>query len=361
MSLESICGQLILGGFSGATLPGSYARALRAARRCGAILFARNLGPDPEQVSALCRQMRAATAAPLLAIDQEGGRVARLRAPFLELPSMRAVATLEDEPFAERIASAVGAELAAVGVNINFAPVVDVDTCPDNPIIADRAFGADPKTCERFGAAWIRGLQSTGILATAKHFPGHGDTSKDSHVDLPLVAQPRDRLDRVELPPFRAAAASGVAAMMTAHVVYPALDPRNPATLSHAICTVLREHIRFNGMLFSDDLEMRAIADHWPIADAAVQAIAAGCDALLVCHSFEEQEAAVDALVQEAERSEAFRERCRQAFARVAHARGRIAARPLDGDDLRRAVGGAQSRTVAEELSRRLSSGGPSR
>lgn len=355
MSLESICGQLVLGGFSGTTLPDPYARALRAKRRGGAILFARNIGPHPEQVSALCAEVRAQTPAPLLAIDQEGGRVTRLRPPFLELPKMRAIAGLGDVTFAERIASVVGAELAAVGININFAPVVDVDTCADNPIIADRAFGVDPTTCERFGVAWIRGLQASGILATAKHFPGHGDTSKDSHVDLPSVDQPRERLNRVELLPFRAAADAGVAAMMTAHVVYTALDARRPATLSHAICTVLRRDVQFEGMLVSDDLQMRAIADRWPIADAAVQAIAAGCDALLVCHSFEEQEAAVDALVREAERSTALRERCRQAHARVSEARGRITARPLEGEDLRRAVGGPRSQAASQELARRLS------
>lgn len=355
MALHSICGQLVLGGFPGTTLPDTYARALRAGRRCGAILFARNVSPDPAQVGSLCRQVSAATTAPLLAIDQEGGRVARLGAPFLELPSMRTIASLDDESLAERIASAVGSELAAVGLNVDFAPVVDVDSCADNPVIGDRAFGNDPETCARFGAAWIRGLQSTGIVATAKHFPGHGDTSKDSHVDLPVVDQPRQRLDRVELTPFRAAVASDVAAMMTAHVVYEALDPRYPATLSPAVCTVLRESIGFEGMLVSDDLEMGAIATRWSAAEAAVLAIAAGCDALLVCHSFEKQEAAADALVREAEQSTAFRDRCLQALARVSAARNRLRAQPMEGEDLRRAVGGGRSRAVADELSRRLS------
>jgi beta-N-acetylhexosaminidase len=356
MTLETTCGQLVLGGFSGAILPDAYARALRAGRRCGAILFSRNIGPDPQQVASLCRQVHGAAEAPLLAIDQEGGRVTRLRDPFLELPSMRAIAALDDVSLAERIASAVGAELAAVGFTVNLAPVVDVDTCEDNPVITDRAFGPDPRTCERFGTAWIRGLQSAGILATAKHFPGHGDTSKDSHLDLPEVRHARERLDQVELAPFRAAATSGVAAMMTAHVVYTELDASRPATLSPAICTVLRDSIHFDGVLLSDDLEMAAIAGRWTIADAAVQAIAAGCDALLVCHSFDAQEQAVDALLREAERSTAFGDRCRHACERVAAARRRAAAAPMDGDDLRRAVGGPRSRAVSKELTRRLSS-----
>lgn len=355
MTLASICGQLVLGGFSGTTLPDTYARALRTERRCGAILFARNVGPDPRQVAALCRQLHAAAPAPLLAIDQEGGRVARLRAPFLELPSMRKIAAMSDQAFAERLAAAVGAQLAAVGLNVNFAPVVDVDTCAENPVIADRSFGRDPTTCERFGAAWIRGLQSEGILATAKHFPGHGDTSKDSHVDLPFVDQPLERLERVELAPFRAAVAGGVSAMMTAHVVYPALDPDHPATLSHAICTSLRERMGFDGILVSDDLEMRAISARWPMTDAVVQAIAAGCDAVLVCNSLENQEAAADALLREAEQSPTFRDRCRRAFARVSAARSRIRTRPMDGEDLDRAIGDSRSRAVAEELARRMS------
>jgi beta-N-acetylhexosaminidase len=354
MTLESTCGQIVIGGFPGATLPRSYARALAERRRGGVILFKPNVEGGPAAVAALAREVHAAAPEmPFVGIDQEGGRVARLRAPLLEVPPMRTVASWGDAAFAERIARGVGVELAALGITIDFAPVLDVNTCPENPVIGDRAFGTDAATCAEFGVAWIRGLQSAGVLACGKHFPGHGDTSKDSHVDLPVVDQTRERLDRVELVPFRAAAVAGVATLMTAHVVYPALDPDRPATLSRAVCTELRNAIGFRGLLISDDLEMSAIAARRSVEEAAVQAVAAGCDALLVCWSDEKQERAIEALVREAEASPAFRQRCEEACARGLDARRRSTARPLDDDGVARAIGGAESRAITAEMQRR--------
>jgi beta-N-acetylhexosaminidase len=353
-------GEIVVGGFAGTALPADFERALRDGRRGGAILFKQNVEGGVRQVAALTRAIRATALPsasaypPLIGVDQEGGRVARLRAPLLELPPMRTVASWGDLAFAERAARAVGAELAALGFTIDFAPVLDTNTCTENPVIGDRAFGSDPGSCARFGVAWIRGLQASGLLACGKHFPGHGDTSKDSHVDLPVVSQPRERLESVELEPFRAAANADVAAMMTAHVVYPALDPDRPATLSHAVCTVLREQIGFRGVLVSDDLEMAAIAARWAIEDAAVQAVAAGCDALLVCWSDEKQARVVEALAREAERSAAFRSRCDEALTRVRQARARSIVSPPDDAAVARVVAGDESRAVAAEIARRM-------
>lgn len=353
MGLSSLCGALVLGGFGGTSLPDRYARALREGRRGGATLFRANVEGGPLQVGALCRQVHDALPAPLLGIDQEGGRVARLGPPALRVPPMQTVGSWNDTSLAERIARAVGSELAALGVTINFAPVLDVRTREDNPVIGDRAFGRDAATCARFGAAWIRGLQSSGLLATAKHFPGHGDTPVDSHFELPVVAHPRERLLGVELVPFAAAVAAGVEAIMTAHVVYSALDPERPATLSHTVCTELRDLVGFRGLLLSDDLEMKAIASRYTTDDAAVQAVAAGCDALLVCHSEEEQERAFDGLVREAERSTAFRARCAQAHARTVEARRRAGgARPLDDRAIAELLGGAGARAMAAEMAK---------
>jgi len=354
MTFESVCGGLLIGGFHGTSLPDWYEQALRKNQRSGAILFRANVQEGPFQVASLARQVHAACPAPLLGIDQEGGRVARLRAPFLAVPAMSVVASARDVAFAETVAHAVGTELAAVGCTVNFAPVLDVNTCAHNPVIGDRAFGADAEVCAQMGVAWIRGLELAGLLAVPKHFPGHGDTSTDSHLGLPVVNQPLDRLERVELVPFRAAIAHGVRAMMTAHVVYTALDPKVPATLSPVVCTGLSKQLGFDGMLVSDDLQMQAIADQWPVADAAILAVAAGCDALLICHGEEAQESALQALAREAERSAAFAARCERAYARVLAARTGVVTRPASDSDIAGIVGGAESRRVALQIATKL-------
>jgi beta-N-acetylhexosaminidase len=350
------CGRLIVGGFDGTSLPDTFARALSEGRRGGAILFKRNVEGGPVQVAALSRAIRAAgREPPFVGVDQEGGRVTRLSTPFLEVPSMRTVASWGDVPLAERIARTVGAELASLGFTVNFAPVLDVNTRDDNPVIGDRSFGSDPETCARFGAAWVRGLQSAGLLACGKHFPGHGDTSQDSHCDSPVLDSSRERLDRIELVPFRAAVAAGAACLMTAHVLYRAIDPTYPATLSHAACTTLREQLGFDGVLFSDDLEMRAIGAYWAIEETAVRAIAAGCDTLLLCSSDQDaQERALAALEREALASPAFRARCDQAQARVRNAHRRVVLRPLDEKAVERVFSADESREVASEIARRL-------
>lgn len=355
LELSRLCGQILVGGFDGPDLPPRYEQALREGRRGGAILFKRNV-PDLDAVLRVCDAVRRAAPAdlpPFLGVDQEGGRVVRLPAPFLALPPMRVLGEIGDLALVRRAARAVGAELAAAGFNLDFAPVLDVDSNPDNPVIGDRSFGRDPRTVMRAGVAFLQGLQDKSVLACGKHFPGHGDTTKDSHHDLPVVDLPLERLRAVELAPFRAAAEAGVATLMTAHVVYTALDPKLPATLSPVACTRLRSEIGFGGVLVSDDLEMQAIAARWSVEEAAVQAVAAGCDLLLVCWSDEKQERAVEALGREAERSAAFRARCDEALVRVRRARASARAPLADEAAALALVGGAESRAVAEGMSQR--------
>jgi beta-N-acetylhexosaminidase len=344
-------GEIVIGGFPGTVLPPDYGRALRAGRRGGAIFFKPNAEGGPRQVAALARSIHAASPdlPPLVCVDQEGGRVARLPAPLLEVPPMREVASWNDVALAARIARAVGRELAALGLTVVFAPVLDVNTCAANPVIGDRAFGSDADTCARFGAAWAEALQGAGLLACGKHFPGHGDTTKDSHLELPVVDLPAARIEALELAPFRAAVRAGVAMLMTAHVVYTAYDAR-PATLAPRVATELRASIGFGGVLVSDDLEMRAVAARWSIEEAAVLAVAAGCDALLVCWNDELQERAVTAIERETKASPAFRARCEEAIGRLRAARGRITARPLDDAGLAAAVGGEESRAAAAAI-----------
>jgi beta-N-acetylhexosaminidase len=238
----------------------------------GVCLFATNVR-DPEQLAALTASLREDAPGLLVALDEEGGDVTRLEvAQGSSFPSALGLGVVDDVELTEAVAAAIAAELAAVGVSLNLAPVADVNTNPDNPVIGIRAFGSVPELVARHVAAFVRGTQRAGVAACAKHFPGHGDTRQDSHHELPTVAGP-------ELEPFRAAVEAGVRAVMTAHVVVRSLGPE-PATVSHAAMRLLREELRFDGLVLSDALDMRAVAGTIGIEESAVRALAAGVDAL---------------------------------------------------------------------------------
>jgi beta-N-acetylhexosaminidase len=278
-------GQLLFAGFEGSEAPPDLLELVRAGRLGGVVLFARNV-ESPAQLRSLVTTLHAAAPAHLpltVSIDQEGGRVQRLRAPWTEWPPMRQLGERDVAEQTRALGSALGRELADLGIDLDFAPVVDVDTNPDNPVIGDRSFGRTPEAAARHGVALIQGLQSAGVAACAKHFPGHGDTHLDSHHALPRVDHDLERLQRVELPPFRVAAEAGVASMMTAHVVVSRLDSARPATLSPAVLEVLRHGLGYDGLVFGDDLEMAAVSDHFTPPEAVRGALEAGCDALLVC------------------------------------------------------------------------------
>jgi beta-N-acetylhexosaminidase len=283
--LSSAVGQLLIGGFPGVEIHEEFAALVKEGRVGGAILLARNLG-SLEETAGLIRKLTKLTAGQRLwiAIDQEGGRVQRLRRPFPELPPMRTLGNTKKKTFARRAGHILGRALGVLGIDQDYAPVLDVDSNPNNSVIGDRAFSSDPSVVARMGAAFIDGIQSTGVAACGKHFPGHGDTSQDSHHELPSLPHDRARLNEVELVPFRAAVRTEVAAIMTAHIMFPHIDAEHPATLSERVInTLLRGDLGFEGVVVSDDLEMKAIADHYGIEDAAVRAIRAGCDQLL-CH-----------------------------------------------------------------------------
>ncbi len=286
----------------------------------GVILFGRNV-ESAEQVAELVAELKRAAGRPLLvSVDQEGGRVARLRSPqgFTELPPMRALGATSDEGLAFEVGALIGRELRAVGIDQDYAPVVDVDTNPQNPVIGDRSFSRDAHEVARIGTALARGLQSAHVAACAKHFPGHGDTSQDSHADLPRLPHGLERLREVELVPFHALAGAGVASAMTAHVVFEALDARRPATLSPAVMRLLRDDCGFDGCVISDDLEMKAVAEHFPLEEAVPAALGAGVDALLVCHRTEVQHRAIDLARAAVEGGRVPRERLAEARRRVA-------------------------------------------
>lgn len=256
------------------------------------VLFARNIAGTAE-VAALVRELRALWPAggppPLIAVDQEGGPVQRLKPPtcpeFTAIPAMREAALALGTEGLRRLGAEVGRQLAAVGFNLDFAPVLDVDTNPDNPIIGARAFGATQQVVSSSALAFASGLADGGVLPCGKHFPGHGDTAVDSHLALPVLRHGRERLEAVELAPFRAAVASGMPLLMTAHIVYAALDAELPATLSPKVVPeLLRGALGYDGVVITDDLEMKAIAERFDVDAVARGVLAADVDLLLVCH-----------------------------------------------------------------------------
>jgi beta-N-acetylhexosaminidase len=305
LSLEQLCGQLFVVGFDGTELPSDVAQSIAAGTLGGVILFRRNLS-DLAGVKRLCSSIRDAFPQrfpAFIGIDEEGGRVSRLPEPFQRLPPMRWFGARDDVATTRRAAIWLSQHLTQLGINCNFAPVLDVDTNPKNPIIGDRSFSSDAQVVARHASAYVDALQQRGVGACGKHFPGHGDTNFDSHVELPVVTASRERLNTTELLPFRACIDMGIASLMTAHVKYPSLDADRIATFSPAILTdLLRHSMGFQGVVFSDDLEMGAVANETNVETAACLAIRAGCDVVLVCRDRGAARRAHASLTAEAER-----------------------------------------------------------
>jgi beta-N-acetylhexosaminidase len=318
-------GQRLLVGFEGAAVSDDLRKLVRELRPAGFVLFARNVA-EPAQVRELNRELLSLSdpyTPALRCVDQEGGRVQRVRDPATEWPAMRAVG--REGVHVAQIASALAAELRAMHFDLDFAPVADVDSNPNNPVIGDRSFGDQPAEVARHVASFVTALQAGGIVACAKHFPGHGDTVQDSHETLPVVEREEPQLREVELPPFRAAVEAGVGTVMTSHVVYPAFDDEQPATLSSRIVPrLLRREMGFEGVVFSDDLEMKAIAGRTSVEDQVERSTVATVDVLLACRDAELQHALFLALVHAQENDPGFHRACEDSARRVALLRERF-------------------------------------
>lgn len=351
-----------MAGFDGSSVPVELRALAREFSLGGVVLFKRNV-EDPEQVAEVSREITALATdeVPWVAVDQEGGRVARMRRPFTEWPPMITLGRSGDDALARRFARALATELAAVGVTLDFAPVLDILTNPKNPAIGDRALAEDGALVSTLGVAIIEELQGAGLAACGKHFPGHGDTSVDSHHELPVVEHGPDRLRAIEFEPFRAAIAAGVASIMTAHVLVPALDEQYPATLSSRIVRpLLREELGFDGVIFTDDMEMKAIAAHHGVPQAAVRAIAAGVDGVLVCSgNIDLQVETLEALVHAVEDDSLPYSRVEDAIGRHARMKHRFAGSregrapgPLAGPALRDLLGCETHAVIADEMRR---------
>jgi beta-N-acetylhexosaminidase len=277
-SIERLADRCLFPGFVGTVAPDWIKRRV-AAGLGGVLLYGRNV-ETPDQVAALSTSLHAERPELLIATDEEGGNVTRLEvATGSSYPGNLALGAVDDVDLTRAVAASMGSELAAAGVDLDLAPDADVNSNAANPVIGVRAFGSESPLVARHTVAWVEGLQSSGVAACVKHFPGHGDTSVDSHLALPVVAEDPHR---GALEPFRAAIAAGVQAVMSAHIVVPTFD-RAPATISPRVMTdLLRDELGFDGMVITDGLEMRAISDGVGIAEGAVLALVAGCDALCI-------------------------------------------------------------------------------
>jgi beta-N-acetylhexosaminidase len=316
--LEPATAACVFPGFDGVEAPEWLRRGL-AGGLGGVVLFARNVR-DLEQLAALTASLRAEREDVLIAVDEEGGDVTRLEAATgSSFPGNLALGAVDDLGLTRRVAAAIGGELASVGVNLDLAPVADVIVDPANPIVGVRSFGPDPQLVARHVAAFVEGLQSVGVAGCAKHFPGHGETAADSHLELPTADADRETLLERALPPFAAAVQAGARAVMTAHIRFPALDDE-PATLSSTLIALLRSELGFAGLVLTDALEMAAISGTVGLEAGAVRALAAGADAL--CLGADRTPAEVDrvrAAILDAVRSGSLAEgRVQEAAARVA-------------------------------------------
>jgi beta-N-acetylhexosaminidase len=353
MTLESTALQVLLPSFDGTTLPAGALTLLEEGLG-GLCLFGSNTADGPDAVAAYTARMRSVAPGAVVAVDEEGGDVTRLHVPDgSPVLGPLALGAADDVELTRAVGRAIGLELAELGITLDLGPVADVNSNLDNPVIVTRSFGPEAGLVARHVAAWTSGLQSAGVAACAKHYPGHGDTAEDSHLALPVLDVDVTTLAERELVPFAAAVGAGTAAVMTSHVVVPALDPELPATLSAPVHALLRDRLGFRGVLVSDALDMAGASAARGIPEAAVLSVAAGADLLCIGsgNSVEQVRAIQAALVEAVRAGRIAEERLAEAATAV---RGLGAAGPREMVDSRDfsealAAGAARSVTVSGE------------
>ncbi|HHV19112.1 MAG TPA: beta-N-acetylhexosaminidase [Thermoanaerobacterales bacterium] len=299
MTVDEKVGQMVMIGLEGYEKD-PYAQEMITKYKVGGFIFFKRNIKNAYQTLTLINSLKEANREnkiPLFfAVDEEGGRVTRMPAEFTKLPTSRAIGKINSEDFAFEVGSIIGQQLKSLGFNMNFAPVLDIDSNPNNPVIGDRSFGHNEEIVSKLGTATMKGIQSQ-VISAVKHFPGHGDTSTDSHISLPVVNHDMDRLKDFELVPFAQAIENGADMVMVAHILLPKIDQENPVTLSETVITdILREEMKFNGVIITDDMTMGAITENYDIGDAAVKSVRAGADIVLICHDNEKQVTVLEAL-----------------------------------------------------------------
>lgn len=300
MSLTEKVGQLVIAGIDGYTNDEHSNELIEKYKVSGFILLGQNI-KDTNQTLTLINSLKASNSInkiPLFfGIDEEGGRISRLPAEFTKLPTNKVIGQKNNSELSFNIGNLLGGELKAFGLNMDFAPVLDINSNPKNPIIGDRAFGINADIVSKLGIATMKGIQTQNIISGVKHFPGHGDTSVDSHIGLPVVNNDLNRLKSFELIPFSKAIQNGADVVMVAHILLPKIDKDNPASFSKAVITdVLRNYLKYDGVVITDDMTMGAIVENYDIGQAAVKSLNAGTDIILVCHDFDKETAVIDAI-----------------------------------------------------------------
>ncbi len=325
MTIKQKVGQLMVVGFQKPELSKEDVEHLQTHSFGNFIYFKHNIA-NKEQILALSQRLREIGGEDaFICIDQEGGMVTRIFNGATFFPGAMAVAQSGDPENARKVGEIMGEELLSLGINFNLAPVLDINSNPNNPVIGVRSFGDSKETVTAFGTRYIEGLQSKGVLATAKHFPGHGDTASDSHYTLPLINHPLDRLLDFELVPFKAAIDGGIGAVMTSHILFKTVDEERPATLSEKVLTgLLRKRLGFEGLIITDDMEMKAIADTVGSAEGVLLAIQAGADLVCVSHTRSTQKLAYERLMKAVTNGELSEERIDQSLRRILKAKAQF-------------------------------------
>lgn len=300
MSLDEKIGQMMIVGFDGYAINDYVRTLIRNYHVGGFIIYGYNV-ENANQLLALnnwLKNTNTANKIPLfISVDEEGGRVSRMPAEIRRIPTNKAIGKIGSGELSYRIGNVIAGELKAFGFNMDFAPVLDINSNPNNPVIGDRSFGSNAQIVSRLGVQTMKGIQAGGVIPVVKHFPGHGDTSVDSHVGLPSVSHDLQRLESFELIPFEDAIRNGADAVMVAHILLYRIDPQNPASLSRIIITdILRNQLNFNGVVITDDMTMGAIVQNYDIGNAAVKSINAGSDIILVSRGYDNEVKVFNAL-----------------------------------------------------------------
>ena len=321
MTLDEKIGQMIISGVNGYAIDDNTKKMIQNDHVGGFIIFGQNV-EDAKQLLKLINSLKTTNSInkiPLfLSIDQEGGRVSRMPAEFKGLPTSKAIGRVNNSDFSYRIGGIISEELNLFGFNMDFAPVLDINSNPNNHVIGDRSFGTNPDIVAKLAIQTIKGIHSGNVISVVKHFPGHGDTSLDSHERLPSVNSDMKRLESFELIPFVQAINNKADMVMVAHILLPKIDPKYPASMSEIIITdILRKDLNFDGVVITDDITMGAITNNYNIRDAAIKSVNAGIDIILVCHGYDNERAVIDALMQAVQRGQITEDRVNQSVYRI--------------------------------------------